>query len=283
MTDFNVERDGWGRPKLFTPEGKKIGHTRPSTIKGYLDDKQGLIAWKASMTALGLAKSKSLQARVASIAATGTGYAGNKGALKEIVEQATGIAQANQGANFGTAVHTFTELADAGQLDWDYVPEALKGPMDVYQQATEKLKVIDSEVFVVVDELSSAGSLDRLYEFEGTVMVGDLKTGAQEDKYPLGCTTQVAIYAHGVRYRDADFPGSPAFADGTPNANATAWRKPLHPDVSHSIGLMIHLPLEPVKGKYICQLLALDIDFGWRMANLGVEVNKARRMKLKAL
>jgi hypothetical protein len=280
MTDYLIDRDQWGRPRLYTPEGRKVAHTRPSTVKGYLDPKDGLIAWKASMTALGLARSKSLQARVASIAAGGEGYSGNKGALKEIVEQATTIAQASQGANFGTAVHTFTELADAGQLDWDYVPEALRGPMDAYVEATSRLKVIDSEVFVVIDQLQSAGSLDRLYELDGEVMVGDLKTGAQEDKYPLGCTIQVAIYSRGQRYRDLDFPGSPEFTDGTPNANATAWRKPLHPNLNQSRGIMIHLPLEPVKGKYVCNLLALDLDYGWKLAKLGVEVNAARRKKL---
>ncbi len=284
MTDFNVQRDRWGRPLLHPPGGgKKVAYRRVSTVSKLLDDKGGLINWSASMAMIGLMKSKPLQARVSAITARSQDpYNDAKGALKEIIESATQIAQAQGRADYGTAIHEFTELLDAGQLDWEYVPDALKGPIEAYQEATRHLTVVDTEVFVTVDHegmgLRVAGSMDRLYRHkELGVCVGDLKTGAKEPSYPMGVTTQVAIYSRGERYRDADFSGSPGFDDGQPNADGTAFRKPLHPHVNKSTGLMIHCPLEQVRGKYIFHIYALDLERGWRNVELGTEVEGARR------
>jgi hypothetical protein len=271
---------------LYPPEGgPKVSYTRPSTMKGWLDDKQGLLTWKASMAMIGMAKSKSLQARVAALAARSTDpYNEHKSALKELVETATQVAQAQGRADFGTAIHEFTELIDLGELDWSFVPESLKGPLEAYQVATEKLTVIDAEVFIAVDEehegtrIRGAGSLDRLCDHpEFGVVVSDIKTGAKEPQYPTGVVTQVAIYSRGKRYRDADFDGSPSFADGEANVDNTAWRAPLHPHLNKSTGLMVHCPLEPVRGKYICNLYRLDLESGWRNLLLGVQVQAARR------
>ena len=286
ITDHTISRDRWGRPLLFPVEGgERVGYTRVSTMSKWLDTKDGLINWSAAMTAIGIVKSKPLQARVAAIAARSDDpYNEAKGALREIVDSATQIAQAQGRADYGTAIHEFSELLDAGLLDWEYVPEKLKGPLGAYQEATECLSVVDTEVFVAVDEkhddkwIRGAGSLDRLYEHPKLgVVVGDLKTGAKEPQYPLGVVTQVAIYSRGQRYRDASFPGSPAFADGQENADGTAWRKPLHPHLNKSTGLMIHCPLDKVRGKYVCDLYLLDLECGWNNLLLGVAVQAARR------
>lgn len=271
---------------LYPPEGgAKVSYTRPSTMKSWLDDKGGLIDWTAVMAMIGVVKSKPLQARVAALAARSDDpYNESKGALKEILHTATSIAQAQGRADLGTAVHEFTELLDGGMLDWSYVPEALKGPLEAYKEATSSLSVVDTEVFVVIDDehngatIRGAGSLDRLYLHPDLgVVVADLKTGAKEPSYPVGVVTQVAIYSRGNRYRDADFPGSPEFLDGQPNLDETAWRKPLHPHLNKSTGLMIHCPLEKVKGKYICNLYALDLEQGWNNLLLGHQVQQARR------
>jgi hypothetical protein len=286
MTDYGISRDRWGRPYLYPPEGgEKVSYTRASTMKSWLDDKSGLVAWKATMAMVGMSQSKPLQARVSALAARGGDvYQDNKGQFRELVETATQLAQAQGRADYGTAIHEFTELADAGTLDWKYVPESLKGPIDAYQQAVQRLRVVDAEVFVAVDEehggeqIRSAGSLDRLFDHPDLgVVVGDLKTGAKEPLYPLGVTTQVAIYSRGKRYRDADFPGNPPFEDGQPNADNTAWRAPLYPHLNKTTGILVHCPLEKVKGEYICKLYALDLERGWDHALLGVRVQAARR------
>jgi hypothetical protein len=287
MTDFSVERDGWGRPLLYPPEGgRAVAYTRPSTMAKWLDSQAGLINWKASMAMLGMARSRPIQARIAAIVARteNDAYRENKTALKELVENATQIAQAQGRADLGTAVHEFTELLDSGTLDWGYVPEALKGPLDAYQQKMSSFPTVDSEVFVAVDEqrdgkaIRGAGSLDRLILHpDFGVCVADIKTGTDEPKYPLGVTTQVAIYSRGNRYRDARFAGSPNFDDGEPNPDGTAWRKPLHEELNKNTGVLIHLPLEKVEGKYVCNLYALDLNAGWESLLLGHRVQEARR------
>lgn len=248
----------------------------------WLDNQAGLINWKASMAMLGMAKSRPIQARIAAIVARteNDAYRENKTALKDLVENATQIAQAQGRADLGTAVHEFTELLDSGTLDWAYVPEQLKGPLDAYREKMAAFTTVDSEVFVAVDEpaegttIRAAGSLDRIISHpDYGVCVADIKTGTDEPKYPLGVTTQVAIYSRGKRYRDAKFPGSPPFGDGSPNADTSAWRKELHPDLNMSTGILIHLPLDRIE----CTLYALDLDRGWKSLLLGHKVQEARR------
>lgn len=248
----------------------------------WLDSQAGLINWKASMAMIGMAKSKPIQARISAIVARteNDAYRENKAALKELVESATNVAQAQGRADLGTAVHEFTELLDSGSLDWEYVPEQLKAPLDCYRETMQAFQVVDSEVFVAVDQdngkkpIRGAGSLDRLLLHpEFGVCVADIKTGTDEPKYPLGVTTQVAIYSRGLRYRDGRFAGSPAFDDGEPNADGTAWRKPLHPELNTDVGILIHLPLDRPE----CSLYALDLNHGWESLLLGQRVQDARR------
>lgn len=287
VTDFSVERDGWGRPLLHTPKGgKRVGYTRVSTAAKWLDDKGGLINWSASQAMIGLMKSRPLQARVASIIARTQedSYRENKAALKEIVESAKQIAQSSGRADYGTAMHELSEMVDAGTLDWQYVPDTLKGPLTAYQSAMAGMEILDSEVFVAVDEevggktLRLAGSMDRVLNHpEFGPIVADLKTGAEEPKYPLGVTTQIAIYARGKRYRDANFSGTPSFSDGDPNPDGTAWRKPLWSGLNQQFGLMIHCPLERVENSFVCHLYLIDLQFGWDALDMGTRLQGVRR------
>ena len=296
MTDFNVERDRWGRPMLFPPEGgKAVAYPRVSTMSKWLDDKGGLINWTASQAMICMARSKPIQARIAAIVARteNDAYRENREALKEMVESATRIAQAQGRADLGTAVHEFTELLDSGTLDWSYVPENLKGPLHSYQEKMSSFTVVDSEVFVTIDEPSrgkspirGAGSMDRIIHHpELGFVVADIKTGVDEPKYPLGVTTQVSVYSRGSRYRDGRFSGSPSFTDGVANADGTSWRKPLHPELNKSVGIMIHVPLPTnPTDRSECALYQLDLDAGWESLLLGHKVQEARRPpKLKRL
>lgn len=279
---------------LYPPQGgPRTAYTRVSTAAKWTDDKGGLINWTASQAMIGLIKSRPLQARVSSLVASTQNdtYREHKSQLKELVENATQVAQAQGRADFGTAIHQFTELIDAGKLDWAYVPESLKGPLEAYAEAMQGFTVLDSEVFVTVDakvegkDVRIAGSMDRvLGHTDLGVVVADVKTGADEPKYPSGVTTQVALYARGLRYRDDVFHGTPEFSDGTSNPDGTAYRKPLWDNVSQTVGLMIHCPLERVKGKFICTMYPLDLEKGWETLQLGVKIQDVRRPpKLRAM
>jgi len=278
---------------LYPPEGgKKVAYTRPSTMAKWNDDKAGLINWTASLAMIGMAKSKSLQARLAAIVARSQEdpYRENKKALRELVDNATTLAQAQGRADYGTSLHSFVELLDAGTLDWDFVPDKLKGPLEAYREATAHMRHLDAEVFVAVDEVidgkkvRAAGSMDGLFEHpELGVVATDLKTGTDEPKYPLATLTQVAIYTRGKRYRDKTFPGTPAFEGGEPNPDGTAWRSDIHPELNKTTGVLIHCPIEPVDGQYICHLYALPLEKGWEAVRLGLRVQNLRRVKVSRM
>lgn len=266
MTDHSINRDRWGRPLIIPPDGgKPKGYTRVSTLAKALDDGTGLTFWKQAMTAIGIGKDRTLQMRVASLLAKGGDtYKEQKGPLREICAQALTLAGSSKAAGAGTAIHEFTEVIDDG-IRPEFVPPELLPILKAYDRETVGLKVVDKEVFVVVDELQAAGSLDRLYQFkmpDGRVVVGDIKTGASEPQYPLGVTTQCAIYAHGKRYNPA-----------------TGERAPLHPDLDPTIGLLVHLPLEPdANGKHRCDVYELDLEHGWHAANLALDVRNTRKV-----
>lgn len=295
MTEYGIERDSYGRPKLYPPEGGgKVSYTRASTAAKIIDDKGGLINWSASQAMIGLMQSKPLQARVSAIVARTREdvYRENKTALRELVNTATTIAQAQGRADWGVAFHELSELLDKGELDWVHVPEKLKGPLDAYEALG--LKVLDTEIFVAVDQMHGqsgnktlriAGSMDCVLEHpDYGPIAADKKTGTDEVRYGNGCQSQVAIYSRGRRYRDGDFPGAPIFTDGEPNPNNTAWRKPLWPGLNDKVGALIHVPLEKVDGKYEASVYALDLEAGWKNVMLGQALQAARRHpKLKKI
>lgn len=262
-----------------------------------LDDKSGLTNWKAAVVGLGVARNKSLLARFAAINANGGGYQGNKKPLRTLVDQAAAQGGGSNAADDGTAFHEFADLDDQGILDWDLVPEDFKGPLDAY--ATEKqrlgIEYVDSEVFVAIDHklrdspgtLRAAGSLDRLWRVPGLdgVLVGDVKTGANEPKFGGGVTIQTFLYSLGLRYRDDRFDGSPAFTDGAPALANPSFRKELDPDLNTQLGLMAHCPLKPsASGRFRCRFYVLDFGYAEEAVELGQKVLAARvHPKLEAL
>lgn len=295
MTDYNTPRDRWGRPMLYPPDSdKREGYVRVSTLAKALDDKSGLINWKASMAMVGLMKSRPLQARVLSmIAKDGGVYANNKKPLAEIVDKATDLAGASDAADKGTSIHTYTEMLDHGELDWSYVPDDMKGPLEAYGARMESFTVLDQEVFGAVDTevgshiLRTSGSMDKVMDVPGVgIVVGDVKTGANEPKYPLGCTSQVAVYSRCKRYRDDVFKGSPEFecSPEWADPNGKSWRKPLWDGLSTSLGVMIHLPLERVRNKFVCDVYVLDLELGWKAVETAVAVREVKKLpKLEKL
>ncbi|MBF6330837.1 hypothetical protein [Nocardia transvalensis] len=286
MTDYSVLRDRWGRPLLYPRDDlsyelyrqhKAAGvierepYTRASTMAKALDDQSGLIGWAKAMVAIGLVKERSLGARVASLLSRdgANAYANNKTALRDITEKAMTAAGSGRAADSGTAFHEFTEIIDDG--GWpEYMPYEAEGPMRAYADLMQKARarVLDKEPFLTVDEIRVAGSMDKLLNVDGMVMGGDVKSGVNNSKYPLGVTCQCAIYAHGERYNPE-----------------TDERSPLHPDIDLKQAVLIEIPREKNKyGKFEAAMYLLDIDYGWDAVQLALDVREARKIpKLKRI
>lgn len=261
-----IARDRWGRPLIQQPTGKPKGYTRISSLAKFLDDGSGLKMWSNAMTAIGLALDPDLFDQVADLVASTTDpYGVHKSALIKLAGQAQEAAGSTVKRDLGTELHHWAEVVDK-TADLDLVPAELRADIDAYLWATIELQVLEAELFVVVDEIEAAGTLDRLLRMpDGRIVVADVKTGQHDCNYPMSVETQVAIYAHGVRYD-----------------HETGVRTPLHPDIDLDQGLLIHSP----SGKASCELYPLDLQRGWRNALLACEVKQARKdagAKLKPL
>lgn len=257
-----IPRDRWKRPLIIpVGGGEPVPYTRVSTLAKALDDTTQLAAWKQRKTAEGLVRRPDLLTRVAGAIANGdpdTDWP-TKRDLNDICAQATEAAGASKGSSSGTGLHALTEAIDRGDEPL-FVPPGDVPRLDAYREATAAYTALDSEAFVVCDEVRAAGTFDRLWLCpDGRVRVGDLKSGKSEADYPLATTTQLAIYAHGKRY--------------DPETGA---RTELHPDLDLAVGLLIHMP--PSGG---CRVIPLDLERGWRAAR-GADVVHHEIRKWKA-
>jgi len=184
----------------------------------------------------------------------------NKKVVGDAVEQAMAAAKSDQAANLGTTLHSLTEAWDQGFFDDAFTTPELVADVEAYGKATEHLKVEAAEVFVVIDELQTAGTFDRIVTLpDGRKMVADIKTGQNEPRYPHGATTQIAIYSRGITY--------------TPEHGRHHALVDL--GVSQTEGMMIHLPA----GQQKCDLYIVDLEIGWALATVAAKVRQMQKVK----
>jgi hypothetical protein len=244
--DF-IDRDRWGRP-LITPEdgGKPVPYTRVSTLAKVLDDKTALTKWMQRQVVIGLGKRPDLVAKASAVTSDKE--------LGSIVESAMAAAESERAANIGTAIHSWTEKVDDG-AEIDSFPAEYRADLVAYKEAMSSMTIRAKELFVVTDEVTCAGTFDRLVKLpDGRSMVADIKTGKNEPAYALGATTQIAIYSRGHLYTQERGRFKHLPTEGV--------------DQDH--GLLIHLPA----GTGRCDLYLLDLQTGWRLARIASSVKK---------
>jgi hypothetical protein len=250
----DIPRDRWGRPLIVPADGgKPIPYTRMSTLAKALDDKTALTKWKQRQTIIGLAARPDLVSVAQSVK-------GDDRKLDEIAETAMVAAESERAANLGTALHALSEQVDQG-VDIDTLPEFARADMHAYKEAMAGIEVLAMEMFVVTDEIEAAGTFDRLLRLpDGRVVVGDLKTGRHEPKYPQGVTQQIAGYSRGHLY------------------DAEKHRVGHLPTlgIDQSVGLLIHAPA----GTGTCALYLLDLNVGWDLVRVSLAVRRAFKEKV---
>ncbi len=243
-----IPRDRWKRPLIVPPDGgAPIAYVRASSFATALDDPGGLPKWKARMVALGIGRHEDLAAMVA-----GLEYGDPK--LDEIIETAHDRAGGNAKANYGTAVHTFT---DPGAPS---APARMTADVDAYhaELARHGGTVIAHDRFIVNDALGVAGTFDAIIGFPKVGnRVEDRKTGTL---HPLAVAIQLAIYAGGVYYTIGP--------DGQPVREAL-------PDVDQDTGIVAHVPA----GKGTCTFHAVDLNLGRAAVELALDVRAWRARK----
>jgi hypothetical protein len=260
VEQIDPPRDRWNRPLIIPPAGgHPIAYTRVSTLAKTLDDGAALTLWKQRVTAVGLLRRTDLRDRVAGVMAKYRvdPVADGKSELNRIIRDAVEAGGASAAAGTGTALHQITEAIDRGE-EPDVVPDQWLPALAAYRAAMSTFEVIGLEQFVVTDEVQAAGTFDRLLRCpDGRVRVGDLKTGKHDAGYPLAVATQIATYAHGLRYDPSD-----------------GQRTPLHPDLDLDVGLLIHLPATTS----VCTVYEVNLRLGWRAAQLAANVRTMRTL-----
>lgn len=254
MNDQEIPRDQYGRPLITPPGGgKPVAYTRASTLGSTLDDKTAITNWQMRNVVLGMAARPDLVALAAA-------KKDNKTAIGRIADDASEYALASSAANIGTAVHSYIEAVNNGEEPWS-VPAELQADITAYRQAISKWEVIESEVFVVCDELKVAGTFD--FRARSPILgrkrsrVWDLKTGAGAAKYGQNSiAVQLAVYAHGQKYDPA-----------------TGERTPLDMDLNEAF--VMHI----VAGSGKATAHRVDIVKGWEGAQKAIDVRAWRKTK----
>ena len=253
-----IPRDQWKRPVIRRADGTWRGYTRISTIAKELDKGEGLKKWTAAMTALGVTMDEAIRRRVEEIVAFSEDpYREHKTELLRLAEQAQEIAGSTVKRELGTTLHEWCQIVDR-EGDLSLVPAEHLADVTAYRRRLEDagIEVLESEVFVVNDEIEVAGSLDkRLRLADGRIVTGDVKTGQQEPEYPMNVELQVAAYNRGERY---DLQ--------------TTERTPLGTDPE--LGVLIHLP----SNSGTCELYPLNLTRGWQNLMLATDLKLARKV-----
>lgn len=269
----SIKRTADGRPYIIPPGGgAPKPYTRVSTFARALEDGARLVAWKERMLLKGVIENPHL-------IPADLNTLDYRGPAGQVIEALMDAAGANDGAYYGTALHSLSEIFDFTDQDLrQFNPSAeLLAGMDAYVEATKDLEMLEGEVFVVNDQYGCAGTLDRLVRFNdpvrftmpdgetirleaGAVVIADLKTGTlhtQENSIQMG------MYAGGLRY-DPE----------------TGERSPLHPDLDPRVGIIIHVPRVQKPGVLPASLVGIDLTAGLALADLALQVRRSRSTKV---
>ena len=261
-----VKRDQWGRPVLIGPDGKEKAYTRVSSLAGYIKHMKGLHIWDVRNIVRGMG----IREDLAGMAASLPSITGDKkkdaitnACLDEYADAARETAGEHANANWGTAIHGFTEPGMEGN---PAVPERMQPDVDSYWTRYHEygIRTVASELFVVNESLGCAGTLDDLYWLTAFgLIVGDKKTG-KNDLHSI--LIQLAIYANSEVYDVETGERRPLWSlipGGNPEMLNLKW------------ALFVHIP----KGQGETVFYKANIDLGWKMANIAAAVRDYQRMK----
>lgn len=252
------DRDSYGR---YVLHGKP--HTRATTFAKLGANTKAIEAWNERNVTRGLTLRPDLL-----MLANGLEVKRDRAQLNSIAAQAKDAAGSKVAANIGTAYHAFSERIDAHLMTLPEVPQQYQGRVFQYIDAlartglTTRPEWIERTTAVRADQVGAplpvAGTLDRIFQLpDGSLVIGDLKTGSDLSYGEMEIEVQLALYAHGVN------------THGLFDWNTKTWQPlqlfdflPGSVKVRTDIAIVIHLPADGDD----CTLYVADIERGWRDA-----------------
>ena len=234
-----------GRQRLIPdPDtGELVAYQRTSTFANTLDDKEGLIAWKAWMAVRGTVHDKALTEQALHAQSTPKG----------VVDQLAELGGAGEKRDRGADRHTIVAMALTGAPLPDLPPPA-RAELDKILRVVDQLGTVAAvEAPNVCDRWQVCGRADLIVDGrDGSTIVCDLKTGRLD---PLAASIQLVSYA-AARYWDWD------------TESRGRWVAVDRPRL-----VVIHAPqdgAEPVP-------VDLDVERAKRWADLAAQVRDARK------
>jgi hypothetical protein len=283
--DDDVPRDRWGRYLLPHPEtGKKTAWTRSTTFAKSISDTFALSQWSQRMVAKGLTTRRDLLAM-----ATTLDVKADKDKLNQICEDAKAAAGNKVAANLGTALHSFSEAVDRGDMAVADVPEPHRDDIAAYAATMRNagLTVVPDmiERQTVLPAFEVGGTFDRILSLDGaerwflealdadvlpghshhgTEVIGDVKSG-QDLQYGWNeIAIQLLIYALGAR------------TAGVWNRATQSWEPPRPVRVDFAI--VMHVPVD----QKTATLYKLDLTDAMDALDLCRSVRRWRKLRVLA-
>lgn len=260
------DRDRWGR---YVMQGQS--YTRATTFAKMGSNTFAIGQWQERNVIVGLTKRPDLLAL-----AEGLEVKRHRDQLNKIAEQAKDAAGQKIAANLGTAYHAFTERLDAGLIQLADVPEKYRRRVQQYAQTVhgaglitrpewiERTTAVTAEM--VAAPVPVAGTLDRIFRLpDGSLVIGDLKTGSSLEYGMAEIEVQLALYAHGVnRFGLFDW-------------NTKTWQpvNAMGDTVRTDFAIVIHLPADGDG----CKLIRVDLERGWERARLRGQIQFDQKAK----
>lgn len=263
--------------------GKQWFYSRPSSWGDVCEDQTMLHKWELRTVVDGFVmqgtQSSTLRLEWASLDRTDP---------KSFKKQANGLCDTARGLvttadRQGTAFHALTERYDHG-MDVR-CPDEYKPHFEEWKRLTRHLKIAELygepaiECFVVNDEISCAGTFDRLVRYKpcpvcgGRYYILDLKTG----KVLFGQSTigiQEAIYGNSQKYDIIE--------NGKAGGAYPGLRRPLPEDVCQCRGIVINIPIEAVAAGEQGTFQWVNIKEGWEAAKgIAADMRAFRSSKIK--
>lgn len=293
-TKRDVPRDGYGRPMIVPKAGgKPVAHIRTTTFIDCLEDKSSITDWKVRGTMIAAMKFPEVAKDALHL---DPDDADDKRKLNKLAERLFDMGGFNWKREKGTELHALSETVDEGKPLPATLPLSDLSDMAAYMMATVNLTVLQAEEMVVVNELPTAGTPDRVSVYDGpgpdgkpmtATLITDLKTG--DVSYGgLKIAAQLAVYARGEFYDHTVFPE----VDTQDKKAWTAWKKtefdadlaataysPLPSEISRDWGIVVNL--RPGSGE--ATLHWVDLRLGWEAALMAKQIRALRSKSGKAL
>lgn len=251
------DRDRWSR---YLIHGQ--AHTRATTFAKLGANTKAIEAWNERNVIRGLTLRPDLL-----MLANGLEVKRDRNDLNSIAAQAKDAAGSKVAANIGTAYHAFSERIDAHLMTLPEVPQQYQGRVFQYIDALARAGLmtrpewIERTTAVRADQVGAplpvAGTLDRIFQLpDGSLVIGDLKTGSDLSYGEMEIEVQLALYAHGVNTHGLFDWNTKTWQDWESDHDEPRLK------VRTDIAIVVHLPADGDG----CTLYVADIERGWRDA-----------------